>query len=248
MDTEDSYFSQQILQVRNANSQDLEINLQLNDEIVTFQLDTGSISTIINERTWNLLREPKLQNSDTQLRSYTGQLILLLGECDVKVTYKIQYFVLSDKVVKGTNCNFLGRDWLNKFRLDWQKIFDVKPVTLELSNSTSLQAAVILEEYEDVFEEGLGTIKPYTAKIKIRKNAGAKFHKARPVPYSMKAKGEKALNQLEEGGVITKISSSKWAAPVLKPSDVRICGDFKVSINSQIDADKLSIANNGGYF
>ena len=64
----------------------------------------------------------------------------------------------------------------------------------------------------------------------------------------MKAKGEKALNQLEEGGVITKISSSKWAAPVLKPSDVRICGDFKVSINSQIDADKLSIANNGGYF
>ena len=55
-DTKDSDFSQQILQVRNTNSQDLEIKLQLNDEILKFQMDTGSISTIINEQTWKLLR------------------------------------------------------------------------------------------------------------------------------------------------------------------------------------------------
>ena len=70
----------------------------------------------------------------------------------------------------------------------------------------------------------------------------------------MKAKIEKVLNQLEVSGVIAKISSSNWIAPivpVLKPSgEVRICCDFKVFINSPIDVDKYPLPTtdsfNGG--
>ena len=49
----------------------------------------------------------------------------------MKVNYKTQYFVLAVKVIKVTNCNLLGRDWVNKIRLDWQQIFDVKSVKQE---------------------------------------------------------------------------------------------------------------------
>ena len=50
-DAENSDFTQQILQMKNTNGQGLEVKSQLNGELVTFQLDTGSISTIIIEQT-----------------------------------------------------------------------------------------------------------------------------------------------------------------------------------------------------
>ena len=77
------------------------------------------------------------------------------------------------------------------------------------------------------------------------KDAEPRFYKARTVPFAVKDKVIEQLTKLEEQGVIKPVAQSDWAAPivpVLKSSgEVRICGDFKVTVNkaSKIDSFPL---------
>ena len=62
-------------------------------------------------------------------------------------------------------------------------------------------------------------------------------------PYSPKI--EKELNNLESQGIITKVDSSKWATPIVPVvkgnGDIRICGDFKVTVNQAIKVHKYPL-------
>ena len=72
-------------------------------------------------------------------------------------------------------------------------------------------------------------------KLNVDSNATPKFFKARSVPLALKGKVEAELDKLESMGIISPVQFSKWAAPivpVLKHNGaVRICGDYKVTIN-----------------
>lgn len=84
------------------------------------------------------------------------------------------------------------------------------------------------------------------------------FFKPRPVPFALKEGIAKELLRLEESGVIEKVEYSDWASPIVpvrKPNgDIRICGDFKVTINPHLDnpehpmpvAEELYQKLNGG--
>ena len=57
----------------------------------------------------------------------------------------------------------------------------------------------------------------------------------RTVPYILKKKVEDELDRLTNLGIISPVTSSQWAAPIVpvmkKSGVVRICGDFKTTIN-----------------
>ena len=59
----------------------------------------------------------------------------------------------------------------------------------------------------------------------------------------MRPKVEKELEKLERDGIISKIDMSDWASsivPVLKKDgSVRICGDFKVTVNQVLHLNLL---------
>ena len=60
---------------------------------------------------------------------------------------------------------------------------------------------------------------------------------------AMKEKVEDELKRLQETGVIEPVQFSEWAAPivpVLKSNgQIRICGDYKVTINQDVVEDYL---------
>jgi len=94
----------------------------------------------------------------------------------------------------------------------------------------------VLEKYaETVFKPGLGKLKDMTAKLTLRPESVPKFHKARPMPYTLRPKVEATFEQMVREGNIEKVESSDWATPivpVMKPDgSVRICGDYKVTLN-----------------
>ena len=126
----------------------------------------------------------------------------------------------------------IGRDWLSKIKIDWKGVFHIKSRTLQQ----------VLDKHEAVFEKGLGTMKKFNAKLHLKSGATPKFVKARPVPFALRPKVEASLEKLEQEGVLEKVTHCEWGSPIVvvpkKTGGVRICGDYKVTLNQVLDVDQ----------
>ena len=139
-------------------------------------------------------------------------------------------------VVRGTGPSLLGRNWLQKIRLDWQEIH-------QLQQMPALQET--LKRYAEVFENELGEIKRMEARIDVDPQARPCFCKARPVPFALKHKVEAELDRLLKEGIVESVKSAEWAAPIVpvvkSDGSVRICGDYRMTVNqaSRLDSYPL---------
>ena len=133
-------------------------------------------------------------------------------------------------VVEGRGPSLFGRNWLEKIKVDWERIHSVQS-----------EVDQILEKYETIFQEKLGTIKGVSARLELKSDARPKFYKARAVPYALKEAIENDLNRLAGLGIIEKVNISDWATPlvpVVKPDgSVRLCGDYKITVNLVLQVD-----------
>lgn len=163
----------------------------------------------------------------------------VLGECEVQVSYKEQNEVLPLVVVGGSGPDLIGRNWLKFIRLDWKNICRVS------QHGTQGRLEALLGKYKEVLSPDLGAIKSLQAKLHVKKNAEPKFCKARPVPFALRKAIEDELDRLEKEGILNKVDHSDWAAPIVpvpkKNGQLRICGDYKVTINPVIDVDKYPL-------
>lgn len=140
-------------------------------------------------------------------------------------------------VVKGKFPSLLGRSWLEKLTLDWAEI--------RMLGSGDISLSVVLNKHAEVFKEGLGSMKNITVKLNIMPGSRPKFFKARPVPYAIKPKVEAELESLIKTGVLEPVSQSNWATPIVpvmkKDESVRVCGDFKVTVNPVLEAEQYPL-------
>jgi len=101
------------------------------------------------------------------------------------------------------------------------------------------------EQYPSLFSDSLGKLKGHTVSIDIEPGAKPRFCKARPVPFALKERVEMELNRLESTGVIYPVTFSKWAAPIVpvvkSSGDIRICGDYKTTVNQVATPDKYPL-------
>ncbi|XP_038059572.1 uncharacterized protein K02A2.6-like [Patiria miniata] len=99
----------------------------------------------------------------------------------------------------------------------------------------------MLGEYPELFREEIGELKCITGKLNVRDKAQPAFLKARQVPYALRPRVEAELTKLERQGIISPVESSDWATPIVpvpKPNGgVRICGDFKVTVNPNLNIE-----------
>ena len=93
----------------------------------------------------------------------------------------------------------------------------------------------LLSKHAQVFSDELGCLKGMEVKLNVEREATPKFYKARSVPLAIKGKVEAELDKLESMGIISPVQFSKWAAPVVpvvkQSGAIRICGDYKITIN-----------------
>ena len=73
------------------------------------------------------------------------------------------------------------------------------------------------------------------------------FCKARPVPYAVKENVDREIESREHEGVIKKVESTEWASPIVcvpkRNGTIRICGDFKVSVNPVLISNPYPLPN-----
>ena len=103
----------------------------------------------------------------------------------------------------------------------------------------------LLRKYEDVFQEGLATMRPFKADLCLKNDAIPRFHKPRSVPFALKEAVGRELDEMEAAGVLERVTHSRWAAPIVpvpkKNGQIRICGDFKVTINPVLQIDQYPL-------
>ena len=188
--------------------------MTLDGQPVTMEVDTGAAKTIMPEKTFHKLWPGRsLDKTNVRLQSYLGEPIPVVGSALVQYLEQTDDFPLI--VVKGSS-------WL-EIQLNWSQI-----------NYT--QRPQLHDKYSQVFCDELGTMVGQKATIDITPEARPRFHKARTVPYAYRQSVEEELDRLVAEGILEPIDSSDWAAPIVPviksdKKSVRICGDFRVTVN-----------------
>lgn len=216
---------------------------------LTMELDTGSALSVISNKDYQAhFSRLKLQSTAVMLKTYTGERITPMGLISVKVEYGDQQRVLPLYVIERGGAPLFGREWLREIQLDWQSIKEMQVTTVnenQSSRSTTEKLNKILSNAGQVFQDGIGTLKHLKAQIVLDDNAVPKFHKARPIPYALRPKVENELQRLENEGILSKVDWAEWATPIVPVvkgnGSVRICGDFKVTINPVLKADQYPL-------
>ena len=209
------------------------------------EVDTGAALSLISDATykqlWPSVNAPQLRKPSIRLRTYTGEELQLVGEAVVWVQYQNQQEDLNLVIVKGDGPSLLGRDWLQKIRLDWAEVHSLN------ANAVSTQLEQVLTKHRGLFKDELGTIKGATAKLHIDPIAKPRFFRPRPVPYALRSRVDQALEKLEAAGIIEPADFSEWAAPIVpvvkRDGTIRVCGDYKLTVNqaAQVGAYPLPL-------
>ena len=216
----------------------IKVDVLLDSKPVSMELDTGApVSLMSRKMLDDLFPGYTLQPCSLPMQTYLGEPITVAGQMQVEVRYGEQKETLPLVVVEGRGPSLFGRQWLTKIRLNWQSINNVR-------SHPGLQD--ILDRHQEVFTSELGTLKGYKAQISVDPNATPRFCKARSVPYAMYGKVDEELQRLEKDGIIEAVQFADWAAPIVSvlKSDgksVRICGDFKLTVNQAPKLDRYPI-------
>ncbi|XP_064396342.1 uncharacterized protein K02A2.6-like [Halichondria panicea] len=213
---------------RRERSPPIRVTMSVSGVDLDFEVDTGASVSLMGEADYSKLfpKHPLVQ-SEVRLQTYLGEPISVVGSVVVKVEYGGQTADLPLIVVKGNGPTLLGRNWLKAIRLDWQSIYYTEPAGLPK----------VLEKYSEIFEDGQGTFKGYEAHLEINPNAQPRYNKARTIPYSKRKGVEDELDRLVAEGTLEPVEYSDWAAPIVAvlkadKKTIRICGDFRTTVNS----------------
>ena len=94
------------------------------------ELDTGAAVSIISHRAyrtiWSDGKHPVLHSSTAQLRTYTGEIIYVMGSIHVTASYHNQSKQLSLLVVPTDGPTLFGHDWLKVINLDWKQLHHMR--------------------------------------------------------------------------------------------------------------------------
>ncbi|CAB4020384.1 Hypothetical predicted protein [Paramuricea clavata] len=220
------------------------VDVLVSNESLKMEVDTGAAVSVMNEDTYTLLKKKhpnlELKESKVRLNTYTGEQVKVLGQLETSVKYDDQEGVWPLLVITGKGPNLIGRNWLQKIKINWENLFQLKE-----DKNTSVKVNKLLEKYEKVFHEELETFSGPKAKIYVAEDASPKYYKARPVPYALREKVEKELERLQEVGTIEPVQFADWAAPIVPivkdDKSIRICGDYKVTVNQATKLDNYPI-------
>jgi len=227
-----------LFHVRSEPEIPLKVLVGINQQQVEMEVDTGASLSVLSEKTFRKFwPEQVLQKSSVKIRTYTGESLKVVGCMEADITYGDQKSHVSLLVVEGQGPNLLGRDLLRQIQLNWHEIFC-------LQWTSSLQC--ILQQHKDVFKEELGTMKGFQAKLYVDGSITPRFCKAHSMSYAMRQKVDDELQRLQKEGIIEPVQFAEWAAPIVPilkadKKSVRICGDYKLTVNRACKLDNYPI-------
>lgn len=216
----------------------INVTVTINGLPCEMEVDSGAKTTIIDEATFNRLypkSKPGICRPPYMLKDYNQQTVKTVGLCQVQVSYGSFAGKLPLVVAKGQRPSLLGRSWFQPLGISVNGLHQV----------TTVMINEVLEKFKDVFSEELGTFKGMPVSFHIDPSVAPVQLKARNVPFALRPKIEKELKRLQEQGVLEPVTYTTWATPIVpvlkQNGDVRICGDYKSTLNRALSQDPYPI-------
>lgn len=229
------------------------VNVEINGHKLRMLMDSGATCSMIGLEGYKALGAPPLKPASAQLKAYGNFRVPLKGW--MLVTAKLGSKIRTLRLLvtnSPSGVNIFGTSWFQVFGFKIQEnvlnaelvnAMEVEERSLEPENQSKIEE--ICKSHSVVFEEVLGTCTTFKAKLFLKQNAKPKFFKPRPIPFSKTDAVKQELLRLEMAGIIKSVKTSEWAAPIVivdKPNgSVRICGDFKVTINPQLEIEQYPL-------
>lgn len=225
------------------------VRLLINKTPLEMELDTGAAVSVISRRQQQqLFPSLKLRMTNLRLRTYTGALVEPAGVAEVVVEHNGQSVLLPLYVTEQGGPPLLGREWLQHVRLDWNAVFSCNKLCSArepTSTEAKVEVSKLLQKYSNLFKEELGCITEEKAELFLKADARPKFLKARSVPFALVPAVEKELDKMQSMGVITPLATCEYATPVVpvvkKDGNIRLCGDYKTTVNPMLDTDRYPL-------
>lgn len=212
------------------------IQIAVQGHPISMEVDSGSGATFLPESLYNKFkRKVKLQPTDVEFHPYGDGTprITPLGVAHVQASYKEQRAILPLYVLEGNCTPLIGRQWLEELNI--LKMEDLHCVGNLDKRSTDVDFS---KEFPELFTEGIGLAKDFTASLVLKPDAMPVFRKARPVPFALRERIESELDRLVSERVLESVPYSEYAAPivpVIQGESVRICADYSSGVNNQLE-------------
>ncbi|XP_031349711.1 uncharacterized protein LOC116175630 [Photinus pyralis] len=233
-----------------TNSDKYVISVLVNNNEINMEVDSGAKFSILPEDKFKALNlNTTLQPSNISFRTYSKNIIPCKGKIEVSVKYKDKTMPLAELyIVPSGHDTILGRDWIRGLKLELKQIdtdMESKQQTSFSSVNNVLQIDDIFQKFSNIFEEQIGCIPNIKVSLVLREDAKPIFTKDRDVPYALRSRVEKELNNLENAGIITPVTTSDWGSPLVvipKPDGtVRLCVDYKCGVNDRLVSSNFPI-------
>nr|CAI5855831.1 unnamed protein product [Callosobruchus analis] len=230
----------------NSNIKPTYVKLIVENVPLSFEADSGFAHSAISEKLYlKHFKNKELFLNDLSLKDYVGVIFKPLGYLMLNINFEDGHYLLKTYVIKNGGPPLIGRNGLHMLNLGITKLN--KDCTL--NNIAHLESSdkidPLLEKYADLFDKKIGTFNKFKLSLRLKKNAVPKFCKPRLVPFALREKIEKEIQRLEKNQVLVPTEFSDWSSPivpVLKPNgDIRICGDFKVTLNPYLEIPQFPL-------
>ena len=219
------------------------MKVRLNGMPIKMLVDCGSNVTIITAKVFNKIKFKghKLASSAEKLVDCQSKEIPVFGEYSVEGQIGKDKFRERVLVTKLDKC-LLGNSFKTKMKnFDWNNFLtNSSELDCNQINDTKAKLEELKKEFAEIFKENPQIkVKGKLAHLVLKKDAVPKFLPARTVPITIEKQVDAKIEKIVKQGYWTPISQSKWATPLVpvpkKDGGVRIFGDYKPTVNTQIE-------------
>lgn len=233
VDSNDSYSEQTFLEVF-VNTQKLKM-----------EVDNGSAITAISEKLFQeKFNELELHFPNSEQVAYDGTRMKTIGYIEVSAqiegntAQKLRLFV-----VKDGGQPLIGREWFKPpgiaVKVDVEQIKTIGDTGKEEILSS------LLKEFNSLFTRKRGEYKYAECDIELKDGAKPRFFRPRPLPLALQDKVSAEIDRLGSEGIYKEVRRSEFATPIVvvpkSDGSIRICGDYKVSLNPLINIDRYPL-------
>ena len=200
-------------------------------ELISFNIDTGSQVDIIDEETFKKLkRKPVLSNCKTTLYAYMGkEPIHVLGQFETRVKYNHNpYKSITFIVTKGNAGSLLSY----KTSVTLGIVKAIESNSVHAINTNELMKWKT--KYPALFSSKIGLYRDFKAKLHIDESVQPRQEKLRHIPFHLRESVEKEIKDMIENDLIEPVPGpTPWISPIVPvpkrngTDDIRICTDAR---------------------